>query len=93
MDGAKARMVFTDPPCYGGAAVCEVTEERNGIFELYLEIPTASEQYPLIENDYWIISKSSDTGNDQFFRIYSVEKSMPGLAVVQAEHISYLLAA
>jgi len=29
----------------------EVTEERNGIYELYMEIPTASDQYPLIEND------------------------------------------
>ena len=27
------------------------------------------------------------------FRVYSVEKSMTGRAVVQAEHISYLLAA
>ena len=28
------------------ATACEVTEERNGIFELYMEIPTASAQYP-----------------------------------------------
>jgi len=39
------------------ATVCEVTEERNGIFELYLEIPTASDQYPLIENDCFIKAK------------------------------------
>ena len=26
------------------ATACEVTEERNGIYELYLEIPIASEQ-------------------------------------------------
>lgn len=75
------------------ATVCEVTEERNGIFELYLEIPTDSEQYPLIENDCFIKAKPSENGNDQLFRIYSVEKSMTGLAIVQGEHISYLLVA
>jgi len=75
------------------ATVCEVTEERNGIFELLLEIPTASEQYPHIVNDCWIKAKPSENGNDQFFRVYDVEKSMPGLAVVRAEHISYLLSA
>jgi len=77
----------------GDATVCEVTEERNGIFELYMEIPTASDQYPLIENDCYIKAKPSDAGSDQLFRIYSVEKSMTGRAVVQAEHISYALAA
>ena len=77
----------------GDATVCEITEERNGIFELYMEIPTASDQYPLIENDCFIKAKPSESGNDQFFRVYSVEKSMTGRAVVQAEHISYALAA
>jgi phage minor structural protein len=77
----------------GDATFCEVTEERNGIFELYMEVPTASEQYPLIENDCWIKAKPSENGNDQLFRVYSVEKSMAGRAIVQAEHISYLLAA
>ena len=75
------------------ATVCEVTEERNGVFELYMEIPTASEQYPLIVNDCFIKAKPSENGTDQLFRVYSVEKSMTGRAVVQAEHISYLLAA
>ena len=46
------------------ATVCEITEERNGIFELYLEIPTASEQYPLIENDCFIKTKSCENGSD-----------------------------
>ena len=73
--------------------VCEVTEERNGIFELYLEIPTASEQYPLIANDCFIKAKPNESGGDQLFRVYSVEKSMMGRAIVQAEHISYALAA
>jgi len=75
------------------ATVCEVTEERNGIFELYMEIPTASEQYPLIENDCYIKAKPSENAAEQLFRVYSVEKSMTGRAVVQAEHISYQLAA
>ena len=73
--------------------ICEVTEERNGIFELYLEIPTASEQYPLIENDCWVLAKPSEGSADQFFRVYSVEKNMAGIAIVQGEHLSYLLAA
>jgi len=77
----------------GDVTVCEVTEERNGVFELYLEIPIASEQYPLIENDCFIKAKPSENGGDQLFRVYNVEKSMTGRAIVQAEHISYLLAA
>ncbi len=75
------------------ATICEITEERNGAFELYIEIPTASEQYPLIENDCFIKAKPSESSSDQLFRVYSVEKSMTGRAIVQAEHISYLLAA
>jgi len=75
------------------ATVCEVTEERNGIFELYMEIPTASAQYPLIVNDCYIKAKPSENGGEQLFRVYSVEKSMTGRAVVQAEHIFYALAA
>ncbi len=65
------------------ATVCEVTEERNGVFELYLEMPTASDQYPLIENDCWIKAKPSENGPDQLFRVYSVEKNMAGAAIVQ----------
>jgi phage minor structural protein len=77
----------------GDATICEVTEERNGIYELYMEIPTASAQFPLIENDCFVKAKPCDQGNDQLFRVYSVEKSMRGVAVVQAEHQSYALAA
>jgi phage minor structural protein len=75
------------------ATTCEVTEERNGPYELYLEIPTASDQYPLLEPDRFIKAKPNEDSSAQLFRIYSIEKSMAGRAVVQAEHISYLLAA
>jgi phage minor structural protein len=73
--------------------ICEVTEERNGVYELYMEIPIASEQYPMIENDRFIKAKSSENAADQLFRVYGVEKSMTGWTVVKGEHISYLLAA
>ena len=75
------------------ATVCEVAEERNGTYELYLEIPIASEQYTMIETDCWIQARPSEGSPDQFFRVYNVEKNMAGLAIVEAEHISYLLAA
>jgi phage minor structural protein len=71
--------------------VCEVTEERNGIFELYLQIPTGSEQFASIVTDCLIGAKPNDTMDAQYFRVYAVEKSMGGLAAVSAEHISYLL--
>jgi phage minor structural protein len=75
------------------ATTCEITEERNGIFELYLVLPTASAQFPLIENDCWIVAKPNDIANPQWFRVYQIEKTMRGTATVSAEHISYLLAA
>ena len=75
------------------ATMCEITEERNGPYELYMEIPVASAQFPLIENDCFIKAKPCDQGTDQLFRVYSVEKSMTGRAIVQAEHQSYALAA
>ena len=60
------------------ATACEVTEERNGPYELYMEIPVASAQFPLIENDCFVKAKPCDQGTDQLFRVYSVEKSMTG---------------
>ena len=73
------------------ATVCEVTEERNGIYEFYMEIPTGAEAFPAIETDRWIYAKPSENGNPQMFRVYDVGKKLEGLAIVSAEHISYLL--
>ncbi|MDR0531122.1 MAG: hypothetical protein LBG83_03540 [Oscillospiraceae bacterium] len=82
-DGATLLAYLSD------ATTCEVTEERNGIYELYLVLPTASAQFPLIENDCWIVAKPNDIGADQWFRVYQIEKTMRGTATVSAEHISY----
>jgi phage minor structural protein len=86
-DGATLLAYLSD------TTVCEITEERNGIFELYLVLPTASAQFPLIENDCWLVAKPNDIGNDQWFRVYQIEKTMRGTASISAEHVSYLLTA
>jgi phage minor structural protein len=70
---------------------CEVTEERNGVYELLLDIPVASEQFALLDNDCWLKAKPSENAAEQFFRIYDVDKSMDGVARISGEHISYML--
>ena len=48
---------------------CEVTEERNGIFECLLKYPVSGQHYGLITKECIIKAKPNDTATDQAFRI------------------------
>ena len=65
-------------------------EQRNGINEIQIEIPTTSKHFADIGLDSIIVAKASPTKPAQPYSVYSIEKSMDGMmATVQAEHIGY----
>lgn len=70
---------------------CEVTEERNGIYELELEYPiTGALFHDLMQGG--IIGVIHDDNHDiQPFDIYSTTAEIDGIVTVRAHHISYRL--
>ena len=71
---------------------CEVTEERNGVFECLLKYPVSGQHYGLITKECIIKAKPNDTAADQAFRIYRITKPLNGIVTVYGQHISYDLA-
>ena len=71
---------------------CEVTEERNGIFECLLKYPVSGQHYELIAKECIIKAKHNDTAGDQAFRIYRITKPLNGIVTIYGQHISYDLA-
>ena len=71
---------------------CEVTEERNGVFECLLKYPVSGQHYELIAKECIIKAKHNDTAADQAFRIYRITKPLNGIVTVYGQHISYDLA-
>ena len=71
---------------------CEVTEERNGAYELVLKYPTNGSLYSYIQKECIIVAKPNDTSNNQAFRIYRITVPIGGIITVYAQHISYDLA-
>ena len=71
---------------------CEVTEERNGVFECLLKYPVSGQHYGLITKECIIKAKPNDTATDQAFRIYRITKPLNGIVTIYGQHISYDLA-
>ena len=71
---------------------CEVTEERNGVFECLLKYPVSGQHYELIAKECIIKAKPNDTAGDQAFRIYRITKPLNGIVTIYGQHISYDLA-
>ena len=71
---------------------CEVTEERNGVFECLLKYPVSGQHYGLITKECIIKAKPNDTAVDQAFRIYRITKPLNGIVTIYGQHISYDLA-
>ena len=71
---------------------CEVTEERNGVFECLLKYPVSGQHYGLITKECIIKAKPNDTATDQAFRIYRITKPLNGIVMIYGQHISYDLA-
>ena len=68
---------------------CEVTEERNGAYELVLKYPMNGIFYEEIQNERIIKAKPNDTSENQLFRIYRVSTPIENSITVYAQHISY----
>ena len=71
---------------------CEVTEERNGVFECLLKYTVSGQHYGLITKECVIKAKPNDTAADQAFRIYRITKPLNGIVTIYGQHISYDLA-
>ena len=71
---------------------CEVTEERNGVFECLLKYPVSGQHYGLITKECIVKAKPNDTAADQAYRIYRITKPLNGIVTIYGQHISYDLA-
>ena len=58
---------------------CEVTEERNGSFELTLKYPTSGDLFSYLKNERIIVAKPNDLSKNQAFRIYKVNTPLQQL--------------
>ena len=74
------------------ATSCEITEARNGEYELVLKYPTRGDMFSYIKKERIIVAKPNDTGSNQAFRIYKISIPINGEIAVNAQHISYDLA-
>lgn len=72
-----------------GATRCLVTEERNGAYELEMDVPITDKHYADLELGRLILVKPNPYENPEPFRIYQISRPMSGLVTVNAAHISY----
>lgn len=70
---------------------CDVTEERNGIFECEFEYPITGQHYSDIQIDRIIYVTHDDTKDPQPFDIYRRSAPINGIVTFYAHHISYRL--
>lgn len=73
------------------AISCEVTEERNGSYELRMSYPITGVHYADIVNEAIICAIPADGKAMQPFRIYKISRPINGKISVYAEHLSYQL--
>ena len=74
------------------ATSCEVTEERNGTYELVMKYPVTGFLYSEILKERLIKVKVNDNNSKQVFRIYRITAPISGIVTIYAQHISYDLA-
>lgn len=70
---------------------CEVTEERNGVFECEFEYPMNGPLFSEITEGRIIFATHDDTGVPQPFDIYGRSAPIDGVVTYYAHHISYRL--
>jgi phage minor structural protein len=73
------------------AISCKVIEERNGIFELEMEIAETALHASEIESESIIVAKPNQKDSQQAFRVYKITKPINGRFSVFARHITYQL--
>lgn len=70
--------------------VCEVSEELNGLFEVYAECPITGRNADLIAVNRILKVAPDDSRSPQPFRIYTVAETLDGFSYkIYAQHISY----
>lgn len=70
---------------------CEITEERNGVYEAVMQYPVTGELFSQITDGAIFKAAANDTSEPQLFRIYKASKPTGGTVTYYAEHISYAL--
>lgn len=90
---AETEQAFTNRGLGGlsDAITCTVTEERNGIYELYMQYPADGKHFDDIKESRIISAVPADGKRPQPFRIYRITKPLNGICEIYAEHISYQL--
>lgn len=68
---------------------CEVTEERNGSYELTMEYPISGAHFDDMELRCIIMAQPNFNDDPQAFRIYSITAPIDGKVTILARHISY----
>lgn len=75
----------------GDAILCNVTQERNGQYDLELQYPVTGRHYADIKHERLILALPEDGAKTQPFEIYSISEPINGIVTVLARHISYRL--
>lgn len=70
---------------------CKVTEERNGLYELEMEVAEDADHVSEIQMSSIIVAQPSQGKGNQPFRVYKMTKPINGRFTVSAQHISYQL--
>lgn len=70
---------------------CNVTEIRNGAYEIEIVYPISGSLYQKIQEDCIVKAKPNDKSSPQLFRIYKSSKPISGKVSFFGEHISYRL--
>lgn len=73
------------------ATECFVTEERNGSYELSMQVPVSAKHFSDIKNTRLILAKPNALSDPQPFEVYDISTPIGGIAEVSARHISYRL--
>lgn len=71
------------------AISCEVTEERNGMYELEMEYPITGIHFKYIQYRAIICAIPSPYRTRQPFRIYKISRPLDGIVTIYAAHLSY----
>lgn len=73
------------------ATKCEVTEERNGQYELVMQYPVGGKLYDQIACGRYIYATHDEGKVPQAFQIYKISAPLQGEIAINAWHISYAL--
>lgn len=68
---------------------CEITEERNGAFELEMELSTTTPYFEEVEVGCLVVAKPNHNQSPQAFEIYEISKPINQRVTIRAQHLSY----